>query len=811
MKVVATILLLFVVVFVAAQPTGHSKLYLEVTDGTDTLDFKSCFRKNDYGSKVQLNYKNYRLLDESKNATGFAHYPNRAYIHKTLMTDNHVIILVKNKKDTMRIELFGAYRVYFLSIPFQKGNYRMMVNDGHQNRWSVNTLPYKIVDNEQIVYNLTPKDWSPFRVNILNPSSDYSIETQFKKQGLLAQAVLPEDDPNFKNPRRINYLRLEVEDYNFDGRKDYREHKWNKPGEWNYFIYTDTTTGYVLDTVLSSMNIIEFDFRNKVFKVETGKSKSGKIDTYHFVDGKPELLLPRNSKVVGNNEKPKVTAKERVRSTQKYEVQPFRFVLERNVSGVELPKVEGFYANKISVYDSKGEALIYTTVVVGNDLKESPGCGDSLQIADYNFDGMPDFRVCNNSVPGKDTYYVYHPLKQTFVIEHSLTELTGLQFDFTNKIATGNTGRKQATVGSKLIYSEQLRFEGTSLQSLTVTTTSEPGMVVSTARCTYIKQKRIYEGDTIGLKLVNKKPLVKKVKQFKFELVFNPEEAKTSGERGAYVTYLNIYYNDKKSGPYEIHGNYYREVPHWQDSLEIADYNFDGYPDIRIYNSILNNGSYNYFVFNPSQGVGAFYVESLFSSLRESEFIPQQKILKGKIVEPTQTLYVFLKNDTLTISKQDRDLSKPPFIEESIYKYGERRGLRAAYSQLDPVLKVEYGDYNFDGHEDFRKQSEASPFYWDVFIYNPKSSAYDKDSLLSTMDVFDYNRLDKTLYCYSHIRPYETTRQTLYYRWSFSDRKMMLYMEKICYAKSPMSESTRCIVRELINGKWVETEQFGAE
>ena len=815
MKLFLQIILFCLAMPCLAQPTGHAKVFLEITDHEETLDFKRCFNINKYGSKNRLIYDNYQLIDVSKNHTGFECYPNREYIHKTLMTDDHELVLVKNKKDTMRIQLFNAYNVYFLSIPFQEGDFRLYVNDGREHKWAVNTLPYKKLNNEQTVYNLTPIDWSAFQVSADKTPSDYFVETQFKIQGLLAQSVLPEDDPNFKNPRRINHLRLEVEDYNFDGKKDYREQKWKNNKEWNYFIYTDTTRGYVLDTALSKMNIVAFDFEKKNFKVQNASSNNNRVDAYQFVNGQPTLIPINNGKKNETNPNNPIVTRERLRSIKTYEVNPFRFELEQNCSGVELPKIEGFYANKISVYDQTGKAMLYTTVAVGNEKKESAGCGDSLQIADYNFDGSPDFRICNNSVPGKHTYYIYHPQRQTFIIEQSLSELTGLQFDFLNKIATGYSGRKQAVnhavVGSKQFYSEQLRFEGAALQNLTVTSTYEPSMMATTSTCKYIKQKRIYEGDTIGLKLLNKKPLVKKMKQFKFELIFNPEEVKTSGEKGAYASHLTIYFQDKKSGPYEIHGNYFHEVPHWQDSLEIADYNFDGYPDIRVYNSQAHIGTYHYMVFNPSPGVNAFYMESLFSGLMESEFIPQEKILKGKIVEPTQTLYLFFKNDTLTLSKQEQDQKKSPFIEESIYKYGERRVLRAAYNQLDPILKKENGDFNFDGHEDFRQQSKASPYYWDVFVFNPKKNAYEKDTLLSGMEWFDYNRLDKTLDGYSRKRLDETTWQTLYYQWSFAEKKMVCYKEKVCYSKYPMSESTRCIIREWINGKWIETQQFGAE
>ncbi len=49
--------LLLVLIFVAttlryySQPTGHQKIFLEITDNTDSLDFNSCFKKNQMKSK----------------------------------------------------------------------------------------------------------------------------------------------------------------------------------------------------------------------------------------------------------------------------------------------------------------------------------------------------------------------------------------------------------------------------------------------------------------------------------------------------------------------------------------------------------------------------------------------------------------------------------------------------------------------------------------------------------------------------------------------------------------------------------------
>ena len=276
-----------------AQPTGHQKIFLEITDNGDTLDFKSCFKKNEIGSKKLLEYKNYQLLDLSNNPTGFGFYSRAQFVHKTLMTDNHRIQIVKNKIDTMSIEIINAFNLYFLSVPFQKGNFRLYLNDGNLYKWNYNTLPYKRVHTESLVYDITPLDWSVFQVDNRKHEQDYFVSIQFHKQQLLVKPIIPEEDPNFRNPRRINNLKKEVADYNFDGQKDYREHKINDTTKWNYFIYKDSDSGFVLDTLLSSLDICYFDFEKKIFigsKTTRINPVLTQTDNYEYIGGKPTLV-----------------------------------------------------------------------------------------------------------------------------------------------------------------------------------------------------------------------------------------------------------------------------------------------------------------------------------------------------------------------------------------------------------------------------------------------------------------------------------------------------------------------------------------
>jgi hypothetical protein len=293
MKTLLQIVLFCLALPCFAQPIGHQKIFLEITDNGYTLDFKSCFNKKDIGRKRTLDYKNYQLLDLSTNPTGFEFYSRAEFVHKTLMTDDHYIRIVKNKTDTMNIEILNCFNVYFLSIKFQKGNFRLYVNDGKLYEWNYNTLPFKRLSTESLVYDITPSDWSVFQLDNRKYEQDYFISIQFAKQELLAKAILPEDDPNFRNLRRIHNLKKEVADYNFDGQQDYREYKFNSTTQWNYFIYKDSVSGFVLDTILSSLDLCSFDFEKKIFvgsKTRRINPVLTQTDNYEYIAGKPTLV-----------------------------------------------------------------------------------------------------------------------------------------------------------------------------------------------------------------------------------------------------------------------------------------------------------------------------------------------------------------------------------------------------------------------------------------------------------------------------------------------------------------------------------------
>ncbi|HMT75492.1 MAG TPA: hypothetical protein PKA77_15575 [Chitinophagaceae bacterium] len=293
MKLFLQILLLLILSPSFAQPTGHQRLFLHITDKADTIHFEKCFENTASVNQKTLDYKGYQLNDISSNPTGFRYYPASGFIHKTFMDRNHRIQIVRHKTDTMNIEILNAFKVYFLHIAFRPGNFRLAVNDGKEHSWLYNTLPYKKLGTDENIYNITPPDWSVFSIASYKSYLDYFISLEFEKQRILAKPIIPEDDPNFRNPRRINNLKIETEDYNFDGQKDYREQKVKDLTSWNYFIYTGTEKGFVLDTLLSSLEYCTFDFEKKTFsgsKTTRVNPELTQTDSYKYLDGKLTLV-----------------------------------------------------------------------------------------------------------------------------------------------------------------------------------------------------------------------------------------------------------------------------------------------------------------------------------------------------------------------------------------------------------------------------------------------------------------------------------------------------------------------------------------
>lgn len=293
MKVIVYLYFLLTISNVAAQPTGHQKIYLEIIDNADTIHFENLFTKTNYQRVKEITYKGYKLIDVDDSGAGFSKSPMNDFFHKKLYTNDHRLQLISPKRDTMNIELMNAFKVYFLSISFQKGNFRIYINDDKEFRLNNSSLPLKKIANVQIVYNITPTNWNLYLIDSSKKKSDYFISNEINNRQGDSKPIIPEDDPNFKNGGRLNYLPTEFADYNFDGFKDARKKKVSDTSRWDYFIYDSLSNTHVLDSLLSNLDVATFDFEKKTFfgyKTTQVSQLLTFMDYYEYIDKKLTLV-----------------------------------------------------------------------------------------------------------------------------------------------------------------------------------------------------------------------------------------------------------------------------------------------------------------------------------------------------------------------------------------------------------------------------------------------------------------------------------------------------------------------------------------
>ncbi len=293
MKLFIYLLLCFKISSVAAQPTGHQKIYLQIIDNGDTIHFENLFGKSNFKRFTEIKYKGYQLADIGESRAGFSKYPNNAFFHKTLYKDDHRLQIISPTNDTMDLEIINAFNVYFLSIAFQKGDFKMYINDDKEFSWNHSSLPVKAMANEQIVYNITPTDWNFFLVNKNKIQQDYFISNLINKQQSNLRPIIPEDDPNFKNGGRLTSLLTEYADYNFNGFKDVRKKKTSDTARWDYFIYNVDSNTHKQDSLLSNLDVAAFDFEKKTFlgyKTTQVSQLLTFMDNYEYVDKKLTLV-----------------------------------------------------------------------------------------------------------------------------------------------------------------------------------------------------------------------------------------------------------------------------------------------------------------------------------------------------------------------------------------------------------------------------------------------------------------------------------------------------------------------------------------
>lgn len=89
------------------------------------------------------------------------------------------------------------------------------------------------------------------------------------------------------NISRYNTI-FECDDYNFDGYTDYRMRNNGRKDTYQYFIYDSIASKFKYDTLLSSMETVQYNWVNHSLIAQTHYRKDGVSETksYKFIDGK---------------------------------------------------------------------------------------------------------------------------------------------------------------------------------------------------------------------------------------------------------------------------------------------------------------------------------------------------------------------------------------------------------------------------------------------------------------------------------------------------------------------------------------------
>lgn len=646
---------------------------------------------------------------------------------------------------------------------------------------------------------------------------------------------------------------FDIADYNFDGYPDFI--LLQAKTMQNYFFYLPSKNKFETSALLNDLNNFKVDLVEKkatgikyeytaslgtnkyghlkkpklssvstytltganykfvsIAKTNISKSKKRKRDTTYYLN-ENSVLIP-----ISKNEyetkilmsRPKQITDEKVNPSKSFYKtwKNYQFKLIFNPQDIKPSPVYGSYVKVLEVKDLKKDSIIYSRVMRGDMYKEKAICTDSLLIDDYNFDGYPDYKTCNDYEGKRFDYHLYDSKKNNFVKDNLLSELVNVQlypdsFKLVGFRMAGKTMQDVWMIGKG--------FPSVKIFSKTI----EANLAARNKVNTYVyKDGRLNEVNTpMPYKVYSK------IKDgYRFQVEFNPTDIKIPSDVGSYVKRLRIYKieaNKSEGKVFEtnLFANELKETIEQRDSFEIANYNFDKIPDVRFNNS-----------FNPEQSVyylsaidvnedQLFYYEQSLSNLQQIKYFEDRKKLTGTYTDKTDynTVSFYGKYlDTMVVVKQNLNTLAITQTITYLNKLGKLKPIPNIKAfEPKPKTKKEFGDYNFDGYEDFRTKKKENDERSDFFIYNSKKQSFEIDTLLSKMTstYFDFENKFFVGQITKQINEIDTYTEG----YKTVNGKIILYSTSTCHRKYRLAEGANCTILELKDGKWVETIVQGAE
>lgn len=301
-----------------------------------------------------------------------------------------------------------------------------------------------------------------------------------------------------------------------------------------------------------------------------------------------------------------------------------------------------------SMYHARTGQLICTITAPYNSHL---ACMDSLEVADYNFDGYPDLRFCNP--PNYEhQYLLYDAELDTFFYSNILSTLDEIKINESKKLITGtysifNVGFSDMDVkiGQILAAKEYYQLSGEGLKQISRITVyyddHGKSIKIDTAYFTLLDQKlkpitkETYESWSnlshvkieTSIAQVDSMSIIDGNIVFKIKIV-KPTIYSDGGQHFARQSPYRMFemrniYTDQLL--YLSKQIYLSNMP-CMDSIEINDFNFDNVPDLSYCNGY--NGI-SYLVFDSSRNT--FILEPFLSKLENIKFNWHDAIVTGEI------------------------------------------------------------------------------------------------------------------------------------------------------------------------------------
>lgn len=494
------ILFLFNGLLSLAQPTGNEHLVFDVFDivNSDTLFIsrkipsipmrEEKVNVNFEGRKLnmlktsftqkEVHFKNYQLIDNSNSHNpGFSKMSYDSLLSTEITRENKYLQVIRDKKDTMNLELVGLAGHQYLKVPFKIGSYKIIIDENAVNKKCHELLPNVSVNNMSY-QNISPYYLEMHKVNKDKLESTYNVLWQYIKTN---QAVENNEvKTKIGDLKKVSVGSFVIESSLYQNSIEHIENYDMSDGQRKsflrfntlYFTVTDTVRKkLLLDSVLVISDINHFDSEKCIsyaYTREKGISRFNLVVTTSFYEPKKYFtyILEKDQFVYDLNTNAQMNKGRVVDGNFIFEVTRKTVPID---NGPYVPRIEEYWNYKVTNILSNKLVLDLDVPFHSNQIKGE----DSIQQIDVNFDNYVDLHIYSK-IPKWNCYFVYNAKKDTFVYEPYINSLENLYIDWHDGVITGEQyifspnldveGEKRTPVE---FIKEEYLFEGVGLKDVT--------------------------------------------------------------------------------------------------------------------------------------------------------------------------------------------------------------------------------------------------------------------------------------------------------------------------------------------------------